>query len=79
MKVRLIRLPPTSQHKIGDIIESPYAWWLVTAGYAVPADGSHVDVDLVTAAHIRRTITEDYNDRLREIAQTQGRTRGRRT
>jgi len=79
MKVRLIRVPPTSQHKSGDIVESPYAWWLVKAGYAVPADGSHVDVDLVAAAHIRRTITEDYNARLREITQTNSRTRGCRT
>jgi hypothetical protein len=53
MRVRLIRLPPGSQHRVGDEVESDFAWWLVDFGYAVPIDFER-PVDPVRAAHLRR-------------------------
>jgi len=53
MRVRLIRLPPGSQHCVGDEVESDFAWWLVDLGYAVPVDFER-PVDPVRAAHLRR-------------------------
>lgn len=38
MKCKVIRKIPSSDCKVGDIIESPFCWYLVDLGYAVPLD-----------------------------------------
>ena len=62
MRVRLIRLPPGSQHRIGDEVESEFAWWLVDLGYAVPVDFER-PVDPVRAAHLRRRYEQAIRNR----------------
>ena len=61
----MIRLPPTSQHKVGDIVESRYAWWLVDLGYAEPLNFDW-NFSPAKAAKYRRIIEQDYERGIRK-------------
>lgn len=59
MKCRLIRPVPGSEHSVGDIIESPFCWYLVDLGYAIPLDFQW-KTDPVKAAKARKKLEHAY-------------------